>query len=113
MKKLLFTVSVAALFLATGTAHAQVSNNYVPIPRPDPRAQGHAPPECVLEFYATRHSKGHRFRCYDKLGHGRWLSLAQDLCAREYLGKDGLADTPEYFQCWKKKHRQSNPGDEQ
>jgi hypothetical protein len=69
MKTLLLT-SVAALFLATGTAHAQVSNNYVPIPRPFPGSEKHYPAGCYTEYY--RHGI-RRLRCYDKLGHGRWM----------------------------------------
>jgi hypothetical protein len=69
MRTKLLLSGIAALFLVTGTAQAQVSSNYVPIPRPFPRSQQHYPPGCYMEYY----SKGsRRLRCYDKLGHGRW-----------------------------------------
>jgi hypothetical protein len=68
MSRLLLS-GIAALLLATGTAHAQGSINNVPIPRPFPGSEKHYPPGCYLEYY----KKGaRRTRCYDKLGHGWW-----------------------------------------
>jgi hypothetical protein len=68
MRKVLLAV-VAALLLATETAQAQVSDHYVPIPRPFPGSEQHYPAGCYMEYYR----KGaRRLKCYDKLGRGGW-----------------------------------------
>jgi len=51
------------------------TDDYVPMPRPFPGFEKHYPPGCYLEYYG----KGNRrFRCYDKLGKGRWASPKED-----------------------------------